>query len=1089
MADSSGSPKKKGTRKSQRPEPLGEEGQSTPGTPSPAKSGTSTPSKAGTPVPQASPTNSPAEQKSEDPKDVPKKERAPPSPTKSVETKKKESQSVEFTSIDPKAYGIEFEEEEFVFDPPANDQALPDLYRLLDTLEGGDNELETERQPPALFTRPEHLPRFQKISELKQEIEDAELGPHLEQFEEGVKDDVVMLGQISLEDVQEEEKHLRDEHIRYMDQEAERKRKQKEELLRREEMAKKRVAEETKLKREEIMRRLEMLRQKEKLLMDRLHRAYRRAESQLVSVLERRKGEIKTFYGDLMTIDGQYGGSQGRRWKVDWDKTPQPIQVKLGCLRGIRDKLPGGRYVLMVSLYNRLGGHVLRWAKLKSQMWGAASLPVQHDGYFYNTEMKFDQSVFTVLPSKASLKPGMVLVFELFLLRGATVKSDRVVGWGSFPICDAQFDIIEGKYKCPFLRGEMDPNIEKHETVEELVAGDLDHWLCNMYLEIVKLPRFLAGQKEYEVELEFSSTLTAYPDRVKTGGEECRDGENPEPGSSSTVGSEQEPDIGTSRDSLKSPSFYETDNDGGRSVRSTATTTKVNLNEANMLETTTYGSRIIHKDRKMHMAIGDDSEESDSDIDDMYAIKKGQEFKQVKGMPGMFYKHYINNPQDEYNKKLFSMLPKTNLLAPPKSRKKLTRVEQLEQHSIAVQPAFAGKGSTARKSYEKLQYVGRQFLSELGLSQWRSREFWGMIIMFIVIFFMRMYMHYIGQWLYLHVINIPVNSFNFLPYTVELNYQPTLLATREEIGVVWSGPLLNLVIFCLFIILVWISQLLFGLFPDLGCKFVIVYGLHTFLDPLTILIVDASLGRQEVTAINPIADFTKLYWHFDTVEGSGLAGIFLTAFIYVFHMFMTASCLYMYFLRLHNNGRLLDVYWRLRGDEDKFFIPYDLEVSNQELNYIAKKAEMWRGEEGERRKVAVFDYIWEEEDVEDSIWDEKGIENREKQDGRKEITTHLSIHTVHLDGLRELYRHFLRLPDGAIVEVFGDISIPGMDKDIKNALVKGSKGLEKLMGSQDSLNKVKGRQTVHTRSGFHADSPTPSSAGSSMEDIKRKKHM
>lgn len=42
----------------------------------------------------------------------------------------------------------------------------------------------------------------------------------------------------------------------------------------------------------------------------------------------------------------------------------------------------------MVSLYNRLGGHVLRWSKLKGQMWGAATLPIDHDGQFYNVEMK-----------------------------------------------------------------------------------------------------------------------------------------------------------------------------------------------------------------------------------------------------------------------------------------------------------------------------------------------------------------------------------------------------------------------------------------------------------------------------------------------------------------------------------------------------------------------------------------------------------------------------------------------------------------------------------------------------------------------------
>lgn len=36
---------------------------------------------------------------------------------------------------------------------------------------------------------------------------------------------------------------------------------------------------------------------------------------------------------------------------------------------------------------------------------------------------------------------------------------------------------------------------------------------------------------------------------------------------------------------------------------------------------------------------------------------------------------------------------------------------------------------------------------------------------------------------------------------------------------------------------------------------------------------------------------------------------------------------------------------------------------------------------------------------------------------KKEKTTHIAIHTLHIDGLRELYRHFLALPNGAIVEV------------------------------------------------------------------------
>ena len=55
--------------------------------------------------------------------------------------------------------------------------------------------------------------------------------------------------------------------------------------------------------------------------------------------------------------------------------------------------------------------------------------------------------------------------------------------------------------------------------------------------------------------------------------------------------------------------------------------------------------------------------------------------------------------------------------------------------------------------------------------------------------------------------------------------------------------------------------------------------------------------------------------------------------------------------------------------------------------------------------------------VEQTVWDEDGEERTEVMKGKKDVTTHLAIHTLHLDGLRELYRHFLRLPDGAIVEV------------------------------------------------------------------------
>ena len=39
------------------------------------------------------------------------------------------------------------------------------------------------------------------------------------------------------------------------------------------------------------------------------------------------------------------------------------------------------------------------------------------------------------------------------------------------------------------LRGNMDPSIDKFETIEKLMSSDIDHWLCNLYFEIVRLPK------------------------------------------------------------------------------------------------------------------------------------------------------------------------------------------------------------------------------------------------------------------------------------------------------------------------------------------------------------------------------------------------------------------------------------------------------------------------------------------------------------------------------------------------------------------------------------------------------------------------
>ena len=72
------------------------------------------------------------------------------------------------------------------------------------SLEDGGSDLESQRAPPSLFTQPEHVPRYKKISELKLRLEEEDIAPYVDDFEEGIKDDVLMIGAITLEDVQVE---------------------------------------------------------------------------------------------------------------------------------------------------------------------------------------------------------------------------------------------------------------------------------------------------------------------------------------------------------------------------------------------------------------------------------------------------------------------------------------------------------------------------------------------------------------------------------------------------------------------------------------------------------------------------------------------------------------------------------------------------------------------------------------------------------------------------------------------------------------------------------------------------------------------
>ncbi|XP_077365267.1 uncharacterized protein LOC144009414 [Festucalex cinctus] len=315
----------------------------------------------------------------------------------------------------------------------------------------------------------------------------------------------------------------------------------------------------------------------------------------------------------------------------------------------------------------------------------------------------------------------------------------------------------------------------------------------------------------------------------------------------------------------------------------------------------------------------------------------------------------------------------------------------------------------------------------------------GLIMLLLALmWFVRLYLHYCSQWLYLQAIAVPVNKFRFHAHTVDLVYQSSLLHTREELAMVVVGPLtLNAVTFLL-VLIRWGCQQIFGSLPSFTSKLIMAQGVWTVLHPLAVLAVDAVLGRLSYSPDRPVGDAAKLFWHFRRVDQSGAAGVAITVFLYAVIFLLSATILCIYLLRFHNNGRMLDIFQRLTAKEGTYFLPQDLELSNQELSYIVKKAEQWRGFNGERRKVAVYDYTWTAENP--SAGSSIPIDDPHREPSPRaqgETSTHVAIYTLYVSGLKQRYRHFLRQPDGAIIEVIGDLE--GSDNATRMAPFAGKR--------------------------------------------------
>ena len=82
----------------------------------------------------------------------------------------------------------------------------------------------------------------------------------------------------------------------------------------------------------------------------------------------------------------------------------------------------------------------------------------------------------------------------------------------------------------------------------------------------------------------------------------------------------------------------------------------------------------------------------------------------------------------------------------------------------------------------------------------------------------------------------------------------------------------------------------------------------------------------------------KLYNYYEKRDGAGSVGLILQLFFYIFLTAWNGLIFYFYLIFVHMNGRVIDLYIRLNGDINAFFLPKDEEISLNYLKWVCHKA-------------------------------------------------------------------------------------------------------------------------------------------------------
>ena len=179
--------------------------------------------------------------------------------------------------------------------------------------------------------------------------------PYLAEFEDAVGPEEVLIGAVSVEDLEQTEREMEARRIA-----AERTR--MDAFVARESDLAWRARAASRLVNDRAAEREATLREMEEKMIERqsvrekeMRVKFQQKEDALRAHLKYIEGEVTEKYGTL-EVAKDTGRLAYRRVGIDWAYYPQPVQIYVDRLAAVRDRLGQGKYCVLVTLYDHIGG-------------------------------------------------------------------------------------------------------------------------------------------------------------------------------------------------------------------------------------------------------------------------------------------------------------------------------------------------------------------------------------------------------------------------------------------------------------------------------------------------------------------------------------------------------------------------------------------------------------------------------------------------------------------------------------------------------------------------------------------------------------